>query len=298
MRALQVRLQRHGLRPGPVDGLFGPRTQAAVERLQRSRGIPVSGVATAKTRQADRSRARAAADQSVRPTRRPPSPTPQTPATDRRRSGDQPWLDRASVERERVGRRDRAGRRPDRVAALLLGLIAGALLGRRNRVVSGTAVPLAQGVVAEGTTNTRCGRPLPRNRARARARTTRIASCPGGSLPGERSGHPGPVLGLPGRGVEHRAAGSSPTVPPAGRPSARTRLREPPRERGDAERRVRRPARSHRHATATSAAGSWSRWCATSTPEDGTSSGRGCSTRSTRSGAARPRASSSPSSGG
>ena len=39
--------------------------------------------------------------------------------------------------------------------ALLLGLIGGALLGRRNRVVSGTAVPLAQGVVAEGTTNTR-----------------------------------------------------------------------------------------------------------------------------------------------
>ena len=35
--------------------------------------------------------------------------------------------------------------------ALLVGLIGGALLGRRNRVVSGTAVPLAQGVVAEGT---------------------------------------------------------------------------------------------------------------------------------------------------
>ena len=31
--------------------------------------------------------------------------------------------------------------------------MAGALLGRRNRVVSGTAVPLAQGVVAKGTSN-------------------------------------------------------------------------------------------------------------------------------------------------
>ena len=58
VRALQVRLQRHGLRPGPVDGLFGPRTQAAVERLQRSRGIPVSGVATAKTRRLIASRLR------------------------------------------------------------------------------------------------------------------------------------------------------------------------------------------------------------------------------------------------
>lgn len=39
--------------------------------------------------------------------------------------------------------------------ALVFGLIGGALLGRRNRVVSGTAVPLAQGVVAEGTSNAR-----------------------------------------------------------------------------------------------------------------------------------------------
>jgi DNA invertase Pin-like site-specific DNA recombinase len=41
------------------------------------------------------------------------------------------------------------------LGALLIGLTGGALLGRRNRVVSGTAVPLAQGVVAEGTSNAR-----------------------------------------------------------------------------------------------------------------------------------------------
>lgn len=41
------------------------------------------------------------------------------------------------------------------VLALLVGLLAGALMGRRNRVVSGTAVPVAQGVVAEGTSNAR-----------------------------------------------------------------------------------------------------------------------------------------------
>jgi DNA invertase Pin-like site-specific DNA recombinase len=41
------------------------------------------------------------------------------------------------------------------VFALLAGLLGGTLLGRRNRVVSGTAVPLAQGVVAEGTANRR-----------------------------------------------------------------------------------------------------------------------------------------------
>ena len=51
VRALQAKLRSRGLRPGPVDGLFGPRTQVAVQRLQRSGGIPVSGVATERTRQ-------------------------------------------------------------------------------------------------------------------------------------------------------------------------------------------------------------------------------------------------------
>jgi DNA invertase Pin-like site-specific DNA recombinase len=36
------------------------------------------------------------------------------------------------------------------LAALLAGLLGGTLLGRRDRVVSGTAVPLAEGVMAEG----------------------------------------------------------------------------------------------------------------------------------------------------
>ena len=61
VRTIQVGLQRRGLRPGPVDGLFGPRTQAAVERLQRSGRVPVSGVVTTRTRQllSERSRERA-----------------------------------------------------------------------------------------------------------------------------------------------------------------------------------------------------------------------------------------------
>ena len=65
-----------GLRPGPVDGLFGPRTQAAVERLQRSGGIPVSGVATERTGSCWPTPARRRT--SLPPTRRTsrPSPTP------------------------------------------------------------------------------------------------------------------------------------------------------------------------------------------------------------------------------
>ena len=156
VRALQVRLQRHGLRPGPVDGLFGPRTQAAVERLQRSRGVPVSGVATDSTR-----RLLASAKPDKQPDQSASTETPAEPAqpTDKTPAGTGGTGDRTTVSNE--VNRSESGDVALPIAvligllALLLGLIGGALLGRRNRVVSGTAVPLAQGVVAEGSTNTR-----------------------------------------------------------------------------------------------------------------------------------------------
>src|SRR5918992_1094646 len=44
VKRLQRELRRQGLNPGPVDGLFGPRTEAAVTRLQRNRGLRESGV--------------------------------------------------------------------------------------------------------------------------------------------------------------------------------------------------------------------------------------------------------------
>jgi peptidoglycan hydrolase-like protein with peptidoglycan-binding domain len=154
VRALQVRLQRHGFRPGPVDGLFGPRTQAAVERLQRSRGTPVSGVATARTRQL-------LAQPKQQPEQRASTETPEQPAqpTQGEPSGGGGTADRTNASNE-VSRGDSGDVSvPIAVviglAALAIGLLGGALLGRRNRVVSGTAVPLAQGVVAEGTSHAR-----------------------------------------------------------------------------------------------------------------------------------------------
>jgi peptidoglycan hydrolase-like protein with peptidoglycan-binding domain/DNA invertase Pin-like site-specific DNA recombinase len=152
VRALQVRLQRHGFRPGPVDGLFGPRTKAAVERLQRSRGVPVSGVATAKTR-----RLIAAPEQQPQErasTEAPAEPSADTQATDGGAPATTP-AQPASVERSESGDVTVPVVVLIGLAALLLGLLGGILLGRRNRVVSGTAVPLAPGVVAEGTTNSR-----------------------------------------------------------------------------------------------------------------------------------------------
>jgi peptidoglycan hydrolase-like protein with peptidoglycan-binding domain/DNA invertase Pin-like site-specific DNA recombinase len=50
VRAVQRRLRSLGQRPGRVDGLYGPRTEAAVERLQRDGGITVDGIVGPQTR--------------------------------------------------------------------------------------------------------------------------------------------------------------------------------------------------------------------------------------------------------
>jgi pyruvate ferredoxin oxidoreductase gamma subunit len=44
VRAIQQRLLRAGERPGPIDGRYGPLTEAAVERFQAGEGLAVDGV--------------------------------------------------------------------------------------------------------------------------------------------------------------------------------------------------------------------------------------------------------------
>src|SRR3954451_12875738 len=49
VRGLQRRLRRLGNEPGPIDGLYGPLTQSAVERFQQRHGLAVDGVVGRQT---------------------------------------------------------------------------------------------------------------------------------------------------------------------------------------------------------------------------------------------------------
>jgi MYXO-CTERM domain-containing protein len=50
VRLVQRRLWRLGDQPGPIDGLYGPLTQGAVERFQQQHGLAVDGVVGRQTR--------------------------------------------------------------------------------------------------------------------------------------------------------------------------------------------------------------------------------------------------------
>ncbi len=47
--ALQQALDRNGLDPGPIDGAYGPMTQAAVAQFQQWYDLPVTGIAGPQT---------------------------------------------------------------------------------------------------------------------------------------------------------------------------------------------------------------------------------------------------------
>ncbi|HKP20430.1 MAG TPA: peptidoglycan-binding domain-containing protein [Thermoleophilaceae bacterium] len=50
VRVVQRRLLRLGHEPGPIDGLYGPLTQGAVERFQQRHGLAVDGIVGRQTR--------------------------------------------------------------------------------------------------------------------------------------------------------------------------------------------------------------------------------------------------------
>ena len=60
VRELQRELRTRGQEPGAIDGLYGPRTRAAVARFQRARGLAVDGIAGPQTGAALQSRGESA----------------------------------------------------------------------------------------------------------------------------------------------------------------------------------------------------------------------------------------------
>jgi len=50
VRTLQQRLRRLGNEPGPIDGLYGPLTEGAVQRFQQRHGLAVDGIVGRQTK--------------------------------------------------------------------------------------------------------------------------------------------------------------------------------------------------------------------------------------------------------
>jgi peptidoglycan hydrolase-like protein with peptidoglycan-binding domain len=142
VRALQLGLRRLGYRPGPIDGLYGMRTEAAVQSFQRAQGLPADGVVGPQTRGrliAERAQRSPAPDAS--PPRGSRDGKRRLPATRDRATSPDPTAEPESS----------AGRSP--VYLAFFGVIAAGLLGtalwttrRRHRDRSPPSAPPTQRV--------------------------------------------------------------------------------------------------------------------------------------------------------
>jgi peptidoglycan hydrolase-like protein with peptidoglycan-binding domain len=79
VRDVQRRLIRLGYRPGPSDGLYGPRTQAAVLAFQRKHGLARTGTVGRATLRILQRRTSPQAPRTPRPAGRASQPAPRTP---------------------------------------------------------------------------------------------------------------------------------------------------------------------------------------------------------------------------
>jgi peptidoglycan hydrolase-like protein with peptidoglycan-binding domain/DNA invertase Pin-like site-specific DNA recombinase len=164
VRSLQGTLQRLGLNPGPVDGVFGPRTQAAVKRLQRAGGVPADGIVGPPTRRL-LAEGGSALDEEAARTRSAPQEAPDRArrgrnegSQTRSNSGTGPRIrkpvdtppDQATDTPDPTGDTDLLPVIGIALLAAVLAALLGTMLGRRGSRTGPMSVPPGHGLIAEG----------------------------------------------------------------------------------------------------------------------------------------------------
>ena len=141
VRELQLRLRTLGDRPGPIDGLYGPMTEAAVERFQRSRGLAIDGVVGPRTKGrllAQRAEQRSADKPSPTQTGKPERKSPVRDQRAESAPRQQPVQPSAGVGLGRADPESSSGLPPLLVAlgaALVVAALFLSLRGRRRQAI-------------------------------------------------------------------------------------------------------------------------------------------------------------------